>query len=305
MSLGWRVLVTVPAIEAELAADRLWMSGALGLEERGDDPVLLLAGFADEAAALDAAASEPGASVESVDDDSWADEWRAFAQPTVVGDVLVQPAWLAEAPDHGARVVITIEPGRVFGSGAHASTVLALAALWDEPLDGAFVLDVGTGSGVLAIAAVHRGAARVLATDIDPVALEICSSNAVRNGVGSRVLAVDEPVSAFAATFDTVVANLLAVTLRELARDLVAVVVPGGSLVLSGMLDAQVDSVVEQFVEAGCSVRAVQHRDGWAAVVLDRDDPEGIPEDLSEDWFADADNPWTSAATDDSATGPR
>jgi ribosomal protein L11 methyltransferase len=292
MSLGWRVLVTVPAADAELAADRLWSAGALGLEERGDDPVLVLAGFADEATARAAASLESGATVESIDDDSWADEWRAYARPTRIGDVLVQPAWLPLDAEHDAPVVITIEPGRVFGHGGHASTVLALAALWDEPLDGAFVLDVGTGTGVLAIAATRRGAARVVATDIDPDALDVCTANATRNGVGARVRAVQEDVSAFAATFDTVVANLLAVTLRELARDLVRVVVPGGSLVLSGMLDAQVDAVVEEFVDAGCSLRAVHRRDGWAAVVLDRDDPDALPDDLGADWFTDADNPW-------------
>jgi ribosomal protein L11 methylase PrmA len=94
------------------------------------------------------------------------------------------------------------------------------------------------------------------------------------------------------------VANLLAVTLRELARDLVEVVVPGGSLVLSGMLDAQLDDVVETFVDAGCAVRAVHHRDGWAAVVLDRADPESIADDLGDDWFTDADNPWVADADD-------
>ena len=287
MTHGWRVLVTVPASEAELAADRMWVAGALGLEERGDDPVLLLAGFADDATAHAAAAAEPGATVESVDDDSWADEWRTYARPTRVGEVLVQPAWLPLDDDHGASVLITIDPGRVFGSGAHASTVLALTALWDEPLDGAFVLDVGTGSGVLAIAAVHRGAARVLANDVDPIALEVCTANALRNGVGARVLAVAEPVSAFATTFDTVVANLLALTLRELASDLVSVVVPGGSLVLSGMLDAQLDGVVAVFADAGCSVRAVHRLDGWAAVVLDREDPDTIEDALGEDWFSD------------------
>ena len=81
-------------------------------------------------------------------------------------------------------------------------------------------------------------------------------------------------------------------------RDLVAVVVPGGSLVLSGMLDAQVDDVIEAFAEAGCSLRSVRHLDGWAAVVLDRDDPDDIADDLGADWFTDADNPWTRAADD-------
>lgn len=289
MTLGWRVLLPVGAADVELAADRLWCAGAIGIEEQGDDPVLLLAGFADEAAARAAAAAEPAATLEEIVDDSWADAWRAYARPTFVGEVLVQPAWLPLAPDHGASVVITLDPGRAFGSGGHASTVLALEALWDEPLDGAFVLDVGTGSGVLAIAAVHRGAARVLATDIDPHALEVCTANAAANGVAARLLAVDEPVNAFAATFDTVVANMLAVTLRELAPDLTEVVVPGGSLVLSGMLDAQLDDVVAAFAETGCSLRAVRRRDGWVAAVLDRDDPEHVEDDLGEDWFTDPD----------------
>lgn len=293
MSIGWRVSLSVPAAEAELAADRLWGHGALGVEERGDEPVLLLAGFADEAGARAAAALEPGAGVEGIDDDTWADEWRAFARPTRVGDVLVQPAWLALADDHGATTVITIDPGRVFGSGSHASTVLALKALWAEPLDGAFVLDVGTGSGVLAIAAAHRGAARVLATDIDPAALAVCTDNAVRNGTAERVVAVAEHPSAFAATFDCVIANLLAVTLRELASDLVATVVPGGSLVLSGMLEAQLDEVTATFVQAGCSRRDVHRLDGWAAAVFDRDDPDSYDEPLDEDWFDDA--PWGDA----------
>ena len=290
MTFGWRVLRSVAAADAELAADALWAAGAIGIEEQGHDPVLLLAGFADEHAARAAAAAAPDATLEEIVDDSWADAWRVHARPTRVGALLVQPAWLPLAEDHGAAVVITIEPGRAFGSGAHASTMLALEALWDEPLDGAFVLDVGTGSGVLAIAAVHRGAARVLATDIDPQALVVCTANAEANGVGARVLAVDEPVTAFAATFDTVLANMLAVTLRELAADLVEVVVPGGSLVLSGMLEADLDGVVECFADAGCSLRDVRRRDGWVAAVLDRDDPDHVEDDLGEDWFTDQDS---------------
>ncbi len=282
--------MTVPAADAELAADRLWIHGAIGIEEQGDDPVRLLAGFDDEAAAHAAATAEPGAIVEVIDDDSWADAWREFARPTQVGPVLVQPAWLAVADDHDATVVITIDPGRAFGSGAHASTVLALDALWAEPLDGAHVLDVGTGSGVLAIAAARRGAARVIGTDIDPAAIEACTANAGRNGVAARIRAVDLPVSAFATDFDLVVANLLAVTLRELVDDLVAVVVAGGALVLSGMLDEQADDVAERFVTAGCTLRATYRRDGWAALVLDRDDPTEVDDELDESWFADT--PW-------------
>lgn len=289
MTFGWRVLVSVAPADVELVSDRLWVAGAIGIEEQGDDPVLLFAGFEDEAAAHAAAAAEPGARVEAVEDDSWADEWRAWAQPVRVGDLLVQPAWLPLAEDHDAAVVLTIDPGRAFGSGAHASTALALEALWSEPLDGAHVLDLGTGSGVLAIAAVRRGAAHVVATDIDPAALDACVRNAEVNGAAARIVAVDEPPSSFATAFDAAFANVLAVTLREVARDLVAVVVPGGCLVLSGMLDEQVDAVVECYADAGCSVRRVLRREGWAALVLDRDHPESFDEDaLDLGWDADS-----------------
>jgi ribosomal protein L11 methyltransferase len=294
MTFGWRVLVSVPAADAELVADRLWTSGAIGIEEQGDDPVLLLAGFDDEAAARSAAAAEPGATLEVVDDDSWADEWRNYAVPVRVGPVLVQPAWLSPPADHDASVVITIDPGRAFGSGAHASTSLALEALWAEPIDGAHVLDVGTGSGVLAVAAALRGAARVIGTDIDPAALEACMDNARRNGVAARIRAVDVPPESFATDFDLVVANMLAVTLRELAQSMVEVVVPGGSIVLSGMLDEQAESVAEWFVEHGCVRRATLRRDGWTALVLDRGHPEQIDDELDEAWFADT--PWAADA---------
>lgn len=286
MTFGWRVHVAVPALDVELASDRLWVAGAIGIEEQGDDPVLLLAGFDDEVSARAAAAGERDALVEEVVDDSWADAWRAWARPVRVGEVLVQPAWLSLAEDHGAPVVITIDPGRAFGSGGHASTALALEALWGEPLDGAHVLDVGTGSGVLAIAAVRRGAAQVVGTDIDPAALAACAANAEANGVAARVLAVDEPPSSFATAFDAVLANLPGDVLRELARDLAAVVVEGGCLVLSGMIDAQLDGVVECFVDAGCAPRRVLQRDGWSAVVLDRAHEAAIDDDLLElEWY--------------------
>jgi ribosomal protein L11 methyltransferase len=289
MTTGWRVTVSVARDDAELIADRLFGAGAAGLEERGDDPVVLLAGFTDETTARRALADFPGAVIEAIDDDTWADEWKKFAAPVRVGEVLIQPAWMPLAADHGASTVITIDPERAFGSGAHASTVLAIAALWAEPIDGAFVLDVGTGSGVLAIVAAKRGAARVIGTDVDPAALEVCRANAERNGVHGRLVAVDDPPSNFGVAFDVVAANLLAVTLRELADDLVSVVVPGGAVILSGMLDAQCDETVAVFVAAGCTLRRVERVDGWACAVLDREDPGSFGDHLGEDWFADPD----------------
>ena len=114
--------------------------------------------------------------------------------------------------------------------------------------------------------------------------------------MAARIRAVDLPPESFATDFDLVVANMLAVTLRELARSLVEVVVPGGAIVLSGLLDEQAASVVEHFAEHGCVLRATLRRDGWTALVLDRGHPEQIDDELDEAWFADT--PWAADAPD-------
>lgn len=293
MTFGWRVLVTVPAVSVEMVSDWFWSAGAMGIEEQGDDPVLLLAGFASEADAAAAAAAQPGSVVESIEDDSYNDEWRLHATATRVGPILIQPTWLPADLTTDASVIISIDPGRSFGSGSHPSTRLAVEALWAEPLDGAYVLDVGCGSGILSIVAAKRGAARVLAIDVDEAALEVTMENAHRNGVADRVLAVREPLSAFATTFDTVLANLPGHVAREMAGEIADVVVPGGSIVVSGMAAGQLDGVREAFVNANCVPREVLSMDDWVAVVFDRSDP-AAPAELDEEWFADT--PWADDA---------
>lgn len=276
---GWRVIVEVAPRDAELLADSLFAAGATGIEERQEgDRLILLAGMPHEADARAFVAAHPGATLEPVVDDSWADEWRAWAKPVLVDGVLVQPAWLPVEPEHAAAAtwVVPLDPGRAFGSGAHETTKLALSGLLERTPPGGRVLDIGCGSGVLAVAVAVTREARAVAIDIEPHAVQVTRENAERNHVEHLVdafhvesvgAAIDELSTRADGGFDMVVANILAVTLREIAPDVARLVAPSGAVVLSGVLADQVPSVDAAYSAVG--LRLVDERsDGdWRALV--------------------------------------
>src|SRR5262249_11930565 len=138
--------------------------------------------------------------------------------------------------------VIELDPGMAFGTGQHATTALCLEILEGAPRGS--VLDVGSGSGILAIAAAKLGATRIVAIDNDPPAVQATGENAAQNGVGDLVEASGADLSTIDGRFDWVVANIIAPTLIELAEPLVAHMAPGGVLLLSGVLASQEAEVV-------------------------------------------------------------
>src|SRR5690606_18195387 len=130
-----------------------------------------------------------------VDDDAHLDRWREWAVTVRAGErVLIHPAWLPDPVSRPGDVVVRIEPGRSFGSGSHPSTRLVVAALEEHLVGGEAVLDVGSGSGVLAVAAALLGAASAHGVDIDPAAVSVGQHNARRNGVADRVTFAATPV---------------------------------------------------------------------------------------------------------------
>ena len=263
--------LTVPAAAAELAADRLWAAGAQAVEERevGEGRVELRTslGNDDEVAAGRLGRVPDDWSCEFVDiDPRPAETWREFARPIVVSDRLViRPSW---QPSDGALGVldVPIEPGASFGLGDHPTTRSTAGVLDDLVRPGQHVLDVGCGSGVLAIIAARRGAARVVAIDIAEPAREATEDNARRNGVGDVIEASTTPLGEIAGRFDLVLANILAPTLVALAPDLRRVTADDGRLVVSGVLADGYDHVVA----ALAPMRVVDQRDvdGWSAVTL-------------------------------------
>ena len=269
--------------EAEDLAATLMMEGAAGVEVRDgegapmpgvDRPppgrALLVAFFADEEAGREAQATYGGV-LEPVPDEDWSETWKKDLAPMLAGRVFVRPSWIAAAPPAGA-VEVVLDPGMAFGTGSHPTTSLCLRALSDALLGraGARVLDVGTGSGLLAIAARKLGAAEVAGNDVDPVAIDVARENAAANGVALDLRA--EGLDGLPGPYDVVVANILANTLVELAPAISARLARGGLLFLSGILGGQEDEVRAAYLAQGLAQRADLERSEaeWRLVALER-----------------------------------
>jgi len=256
----------VPEPEAERVEALLWDAGATGLEirdreappmpgVRGPSPgeAIVVAWFDDrepaEAALADVRAWVPDArgAFEEAPDTDWSTAWRSRIRSTRMGRLWVGPPW--EAPPEGT-VPLVIEPKMAFGTGDHPTTELCLAAVdaFCAAHPGASVLDVGTGTGVLALMARKLGAGRVVGVDNDPMSVTLARENATLNGIGGVELS-GASLEAVPGRFDLVLANILANTLVELASALVAHT--RGQLVLAGVLIHQEDEVREAFERAG------------------------------------------------------
>lgn len=190
--------------------------------------------------------------------------WQTHTAPTVVSDRLWVCFPWSEFDRDRAPLLVDIDPVRAFGTGAHPSTLLILRWLADHVTIADTVLDVGCGSGVLAVAAAVLGARRVTAVDIDPAAVFATLGNATRNRV--TIDASAQPVPAIAGLFDVVVANIGAATLVELSDALADRVAPGGHLVLSGMSPAQISRVAAAF--PGMELVESPAIEDWSAAVL-------------------------------------
>ena len=270
----------VPEADAEDASALLWELGAEGVEERdastlakgaGAGLVTLVAAFPTHEAAAQVCAELPPAwapRVEEIVGDAWRDAWKEHYRPfSLTPGLVVRPPWEEYEPQPGERV-LELEPGRAFGTGLHATTTLVARALSAEKsrLKDARVLDVGTGSGILGLAALLLGADRVVLTDIDPDAIEVARENAARNGLLERVsLHATTDLEAFG-TFPVVVANIEARVLVPMAKELSARLAPGGLLVLSGILVGQEDEVRSAY--AALSPVSTEVSGEWVALAF-------------------------------------
>lgn len=210
----------------------------------------------------------------TVDDQEWETIWRAHFPVLAVGRrLVVKPSW----EEHRARrgqVVLEIDPGMAFGTGHHATTRLCLVALERHLAPGMAVLDVGTGSGILAIAAAKLGASAVAALDINPVAVDVARSNIASNGVAGVVsvelggLPFERPLG----PFDIVMANILSTVVCELAPHLAGALRPGGVLVASGFIDVHCPEVSERLRQEGLAVVETMAEGDWRALVAVREE---------------------------------
>jgi ribosomal protein L11 methyltransferase len=209
-----------------------------------------------------------------VRDADWADAWKAHFPVQRVGRRLViRPTWRRHRAGPG-DVVVALDPGMAFGTGLHPTTRLCLAALEHLAdhgrLAGARVLDMGCGSGILAIAALRLGAASAFGVDTDPIAVEATIANARRNRLGRRIRAREGSLPSDAPPFDVVLANLVAGVLVPLAPPLHRELRPGGTLVASGIFVDRESELVDALEAAGLAVEARSVEGDWVALVARR-----------------------------------
>lgn len=229
----------------------------------------------------------PAPEVRRLAEEDWANAWKQQYHVLRIGRrTRIVPAW--EAYEEGpGEVVVRLEPGMAFGTGLHPTTRLCLEALEDSVVPGCTVLDVGTGSGILAIAAARLGAASVLALDTDPVAVTVARENGERNQVSSLVTFRQGSVGrapgwslggagdAFflleEGTFDRVVVNILAPVIVSLAGGLAARTAPGGELIASGIIETQEADVLDALAARGFRFAARSQEADWVALVVRRE----------------------------------
>ncbi len=207
-----------------------------------------------------------------VPDRDWNELWALSVQPLRIGrHVVVRPSWHRPSLQSG-DVELVIDPKQAFGTGHHATTQLLVEWLEDAIHKGDRVLDVGTGSGILAMVSLRLGAAKATGLDTDPVAIECAREYAVVNGFGSeldlRVGTLDESLDQAIERIDLVLANLDRQTLLDVSSLLCAYAMRGARLLLSGLLADQQAEVATAFAANGASVRTVRERDGWVALEL-------------------------------------
>lgn len=264
------VLPVADEIAAEVAARALWAAGAVGLWERGTDRgAELVAYFVETTPAV-----PDGGRWEDEPATDWLVSWREGLEPVRVGSLLVTPSWHEAAAEPDA---IRIDPQMAFGTGQHATTRLCLGAVEDLVRPDDRVLDVGTGTGLLAIAAIRLGAREAVALDTDPDAVEVARRNVAANlERPDRVVVREGSVPVDDDAFDLVVANLTTATVVRLAHDLSTTVRPGGRLVTSGIAEERADRVVDALRGEGLRVGTPRSAEGWVAITAERT-PGAIP----------------------------
>ncbi len=265
------LVLTVPALDNELASDRLWAAGAQAVEERQRDGALCelwttLSGD-DDVAAARLGVLPPTWAVAFVEvDPTPSDEWRNHVFPIrVADDLVIRPAWLPALDLVGVEEVV-IEPAAAFGLGDHPTTRLSAGAVRRLARAGESGLDVGCGTGVLSIIAALAGAGRVVAIDIADAAIEATIDNATRNGVVDLIDARAMPVEQVDGQFDLVVANILAPVLVGMADSLRRLTAPSGRLVIAGILLDRHDHVLAAL--RPMVALSTDQLDGWAVVEL-------------------------------------
>jgi ribosomal protein L11 methyltransferase len=271
-------LVGVTGAEVEIAVDddrptitlNAFLEKQVDDDEQCEDIMCQLSGYVKELADI---FQVPIPEIKSsiIEDQDWANTWKEHFKPfTIVPGLVIKPTWENYRAGSEEKV-IEMDPGMAFGTGHHATTTLSLELLKSvlHEADGKSVLDVGTGTGILGMAATWFGAQRVLAIDNDPEAVAAALGNVRRNGMEEKMSVSATPLEELQGPFSLVVANIIHDVLIDLAEDLVRLTAKGGKLILSGILTGeQSDNIEKYFADRGLSLTKHLQKKEWSALLF-------------------------------------
>jgi ribosomal protein L11 methyltransferase len=277
------VVIRTTPTEVEFVSDLVWSLGVVAIEEHWDPNgvVRLQTSLGDDLEVVKQAMNSLPVVLDwstTTVNETVANTWREFAQPTVIGRrIVIAPVWCAEQevaevvaslPDPNQAVVIPIEPASTFGMGDHPTTMSSLLMIEKYLKSDDVLIDVGCGSGVLGIGALRMGAFRAIGMDINPSCVPVSQENARLNQVSHRWSVTTEPVAVIGFPANIVVANILAPALIELSDELKRLTRPDGVLIISGVLAEHYEHVAKA-LEPLHEFDRIEHS-GWAAVAFRR-----------------------------------
>ena len=218
------------------------------------------------AARMEAAGIPYTVETEGVEQEDWQNGWRKYYHPMDIGKRLaIVPSWQEYDTD---RVKLILDPGLAFGTGGHETTSLCLEALDERVKGGERVLDIGTGSGILAIAALKLGAGSAEGVDIDPVAVRTAGENAALNGVADKLTVLVGDLSDKASgRYDIITANIVANAIISLAPAVPGLMAENATFIASGIIDSRKDEVIAGLEKAGLAIVEVKEKRGWECIV--------------------------------------
>ena len=287
MAARWlRLDVWVPPDLSEVVADLLFDVGSCGLQIHDDasHEVKLSAYFGEERSTasilfdvekkLDhwvarGPLREKRLCASTVEEEAWGLNWRAYFKPTqVTGRIALCPPW-EPLPEEPGRIVVVINPKMAFGTGEHETTRICLRALDQTLREGDTILDVGTGTGILSIAAIKLGARRSVAVDTDPRALENAAENLAINKVQDKVRLIEGSAEGMAGTFDLILCNIQSSVILPLLGRFRESMSPGGRVIFSGILAKERASFTETLKQKGFSVASILEEGEWIGTVAE------------------------------------
>jgi ribosomal protein L11 methyltransferase len=275
----YEIRLNAPGESRDAIINRLAELGATGFVEYDEDIIAYFEGTVEIStlcedisafrAVLEASGLDPGFSYKysTLPEKDWNETWKKNFTPIDIGrNLTIIPSWLDSETE---RIPIIIDPGMVFGTGYHETTqtCLVLIEKISESTHNRSCLDVGTGSGILAIGAARLGFREVTAVDIDPMAIDAAKRNVIENSLDNIEVRHGDILSVNG-SFDLIAANLLSGILIDIAPEIVARLNPGGNALLSGMLAGQEDGVTDAFVRAGLSLKDTVVNGKWVTLVF-------------------------------------